>query len=110
MPSPTATARKVMTLATLADVRMLIAKHLPEHFRDKQSWRHVAAELDKAAAGDTAEASLAPCMVLSLEGVECRPKVTPILVGSGGDSAISLSLRVVRFEQTHVDNARQIPA
>ena len=29
-------------------------------------------------------------------------------VGSGGDSAISLSLRVVRFEQTHVDNARQI--
>jgi hypothetical protein len=108
MPSPTATARKVMTLATLADVRMLIAKHLPEHFRDKQSWRHVAAELDKAAAGDTAEASLAPCMVLSLEGVECRPKVTPILVGSGGDSAISLSLRVVRFEQTHVDNARQI--
>jgi hypothetical protein len=30
------------------------------------------------------------------------------LVGSGGDSAISLSLRVVRFEQTHVDNARQI--
>ena len=31
MPSPTATARKVMTLATLADVRTLIAKHLPEH-------------------------------------------------------------------------------
>ena len=35
-------------------------------------------------------------------------EVTPILVGSGGNSAISLSLRVVRFEQTHVDNARQI--
>jgi hypothetical protein len=66
---------KVMTLATLADVRTLIAKHLPERFRDKQSWRHVAAELDKAAAGDdTAEASLALCMALSLEGVECRPK------------------------------------
>jgi hypothetical protein len=73
MPGPTATARKVMTLARLADVRTLIAKHLPEHFRDKQSWRHVAAELDKAAAGDdTAEAS-ALCMALSLEGVECRP-------------------------------------
>jgi len=73
VPGPTATARKVMTLARLADVRTLIAKHLPEHFRDKQSWRHVAAELDKAAAGDdTAEAS-ALCMALSLEGVECRP-------------------------------------
>jgi hypothetical protein len=66
---------KVMTLATLADVRTLIAKHLPTHFRDKRSWRHVAAELDKAAAGgDTAEASLALRMALSLEGVECRPK------------------------------------
>jgi hypothetical protein len=64
-----------MTLATLADVRTLIAKHLPTHFRDKRSWRHVAAELDKAAAGgDTAEASLALRMALSLEGVECRPK------------------------------------
>jgi hypothetical protein len=64
-----------MTLGPLADVRTLIAKHLPEHFRDKQSWRHVAAELDKAAAGDdTTEASLALCMALSLEGVECRPK------------------------------------
>jgi hypothetical protein len=30
------------------------------------------------------------------------------LVGSGSDSAIRLSLRVVRFEQTHIDNARQI--
>ena len=30
------------------------------------------------------------------------------LVGSGGDSAIRFSLRVVHFEQTHLDNARQI--
>jgi hypothetical protein len=75
MPSPTATARRVMTLATLPEVRTLIVKNLPEHFRDKQSWRHVAAELHKAAAGnDTAEASLALCAALSLEGVECRPK------------------------------------
>jgi hypothetical protein len=75
MPSPTATARKVMTLATLPQVRTLIVKNLPEHFRDKLSWPHVAAELDKAAAGgDTAEASLALRMALSLEGVECRPK------------------------------------
>jgi hypothetical protein len=45
---------KVTTLTTLAHVRTLIAKHLPAHFRDKRSWRHVAAELDKAAAGGDA--------------------------------------------------------
>jgi hypothetical protein len=64
-----------MTLATLGDVRTLVEKHLPGHFRDKRSWRHVAAELDKAAAsGDTADVSIALRMALSLEGVECRPK------------------------------------
>jgi hypothetical protein len=35
-------------------------------------------------------------------------EVTPNLVGSAGDSAISLSLRVFHFEQTSLDNARQI--
>jgi hypothetical protein len=60
----------------LADVRSLIAKHLPAHYQDRRSWRHVAAELDKAAAGgDTAEASLALRMALSLEGVEYRVPV-----------------------------------
>jgi hypothetical protein len=64
-----------MTLATLDGVRTLISKHLPEQFRDKRSWRQVAAELDKAAAGgDTTEASFALRMAWSLEGVECRPK------------------------------------
>jgi hypothetical protein len=66
---------KVMTLATLADVRSLIAKHLPAHFRDKATWQHVAAELDKAAAGgDAADVAVALRIALSLEGVECRPK------------------------------------
>jgi hypothetical protein len=66
---------KVMTLKTVGDVRTLIAKHLPAHFRDKQTWQHVAAELDKAAAGgDTADLSIALRMALTLEGVECRPK------------------------------------
>jgi hypothetical protein len=65
----------VMTLATLADVRFLIRKHLPAHFRDKATWRHVAAELDKAAAGgDAADVSVALRIGLSIEGVECRPK------------------------------------
>jgi hypothetical protein len=62
---------KVMTL----DVRTLIAKHLPAHFRDKATWRHVAAELDKAAAGgDAADVAVALRIALSLEGVECRAK------------------------------------
>ena len=66
---------KVMTLATLDDVRELIETHLPAHFRDKRSWRHVAAELDKAVAGgDAADVAVASRMALSLEAVECRPK------------------------------------
>ena len=40
----------VMTLKTLADVRKLIG-HLPADRRELNTWRHVAAELDKAAAG-----------------------------------------------------------
>jgi hypothetical protein len=64
-----------MKLATLADVRSLIAKHLPAHYQDKPSWRHVAAELDKAAAGgDPAHVAIALRIALSLEGVPCRPK------------------------------------
>jgi hypothetical protein len=64
----------VMTLATLADVRELVGHHLPPHFRGKSTWRHVAAELDKAAAGgDTADVSIALRKALTLEGVECRP-------------------------------------
>ena len=66
---------KVMTLKAVGDVRTLIAKHLPADFRDKQTWQHVTAELDKAAAdGDPVELSVALRMALSLEGVECRPK------------------------------------
>jgi hypothetical protein len=66
---------KVMTLKTVGDVRTLIAKHLPVHFRDKRTWQHVAAKLDKAAAGgDAADVSVALRIALSLEGVECRPR------------------------------------
>ena len=65
----------VMKLVTLADGRSLIGKHLPAHFRDKATWRHVAAELDKAAAGgDAADVAVALRIALSLKGVECRPK------------------------------------
>ena len=43
-----------MTLATLGDVRTQIERHLPVHFRDKPPWRHMSAELAKAAAGGDA--------------------------------------------------------
>ena len=66
---------KVMTLGILDDVRSLIEKHLPAHFRDKATWQHVAAELDKAAAGgDAADVAVTLRIALSLEGVECHPR------------------------------------
>ena len=64
----------VMDLVTLADVPELI-RHVPKERRDNLNWRHVADELAKAAGGaDTASVSVALRMVLSMEGVECRPK------------------------------------
>jgi hypothetical protein len=39
-----------MTLRTLGDVRELM-RHLPADRRELPTWQHVAAELDKAAAG-----------------------------------------------------------
>ncbi len=62
----------IMTITTLADVRELL-RHLPEDRRARPTWRHVAAELDKAAAGaDTADVSIALRLALMLENVECR--------------------------------------
>ena len=63
-----------MTLRTLADVRALL-RHLPEDRREWHTWRHVAAELEQAAAGaDTVDIAVALRLVLTLENVECRPK------------------------------------
>jgi hypothetical protein len=62
-----------MTLSTLADVRALLW-HLPAEHRERPTWRHVAAELEQAAAGaDTVDVAIAPRLVLMLENVECRP-------------------------------------
>jgi hypothetical protein len=64
----------VMTLTTLADVRTLM-RHLPADHADRPAWRHVAAELTKAAAGaDPADVSIALRLVLAMEGVEWRPR------------------------------------
>ena len=42
---------KVMTLKTLADVRTLVERHLPEDRRGRSTWRYVAKQLADAANG-----------------------------------------------------------
>ena len=63
----------VMKLSTLADVRGLVDKHLPEQYRRKPTWRHVSTEITKAAEGekDLLEVCVSLRLVLALEGVEC---------------------------------------
>ena len=66
----------IMTLATLADVRTLIERHLPEQFRDKGIWRYAAATLQTAAQGRVAPAEVHAALIVAveLERVEWRPK------------------------------------
>jgi hypothetical protein len=55
-------------------VRVLL-EHLPEGHRERSTWRHVAACLEKAAAGgDAIDVAVPLQMVLMMEGVEYRPK------------------------------------
>ena len=69
LPRPL-TIPTVMDLVTLADVRALLG-HLPKETRARDTWQHVEAELEKAAAGgDTKQVSIALRMVLMLERVE----------------------------------------
>ena len=65
---------EVMQLATLADVRVLVEKHLPAEYRAKFAWRKLAGMLRRAADGkeDAAEVSTALQIVLKIEGVEYR--------------------------------------
>lgn len=59
-------------MPTLADVRELM-RYVPADRRELDTWQHVAAELDKAAAGgDVVDVAVALRMVLMLEHVECR--------------------------------------
>jgi hypothetical protein len=61
----------VMTIATLADVRELVEKHLPKRYRQATPWRHVAAELKAVGKSrSTADVSVALQMALSLSGVD----------------------------------------
>jgi hypothetical protein len=64
----------VMTLKTLADVRSLM-RHLPTEHRERMTWRYVAQQLDKAAAGaDAADVAIALRLAPTIEGVECLPE------------------------------------
>jgi hypothetical protein len=55
-------------------VRALLG-HLPKEYRAKETRRHVAKTLDDAAGGGIApvEVAVALKLVLSLEGIVCRP-------------------------------------
>jgi hypothetical protein len=63
----------VMKLSTLANVRDLVEKHLPQQYRRKRTWQHVSNEIAKAADGqkDLLEICASFRLVLALEGVEC---------------------------------------
>ena len=71
LPRPL-TIPTIMKLKTLADVRDLVEKNLPEQYRERPTWQHVSAQLARAADG---EEDLQVCvslrLVLALEGVEC---------------------------------------
>ena len=75
LPRPL-TISTVMKLSTLADVRDLVEKHLPDQYRPKPAWRHVLTEIAKAAEGekDLLEIWVSLRLVLALEGVECLMK------------------------------------
>jgi len=71
LPRPL-TIPKVMTLSTLTDVRALM-RHLPKDHGDRPAWRHVAAEIERAAAGvDVIDVFVALRLALSIERVEYR--------------------------------------
>jgi len=64
-----------MRLETLADVRALIERHLPDAHRTRSTWQVVAKDLRAAAAGgDIDELVVGLRLALMIERVECRPE------------------------------------
>jgi hypothetical protein len=64
----------VTTLKTLADVRELLERHLPAHYREHTAWQHAARCLAEAArGGDPIDVSIALHMAFVMGGGECRP-------------------------------------
>ena len=65
----------VMTLTTLADIRELVERHLPAECRERDTWQHVAAQMNAAArGGDINGAVIALRLVLQLERVPYLPQ------------------------------------
>jgi hypothetical protein len=66
----------VMTLKTLADVRELVERRLPDGHRQRSTWQHVEKQLNAAALGtvDTVDVAVPLQMVLQLERVPCLPQ------------------------------------
>jgi hypothetical protein len=74
LPTPL-TIPDVMTLTTLADIRVFVEQRLPKPYRDRPHGRAVARDVGHAArGGDSAEASVTLRMALLIEGVACRKK------------------------------------
>ena len=64
-----------MTLKTLADVRELMARHLPAERREQHIWRHVADQLAAAArGGDLDDVVVSLRLALELQRVPCLPQ------------------------------------
>jgi hypothetical protein len=74
LPRPIILPDVPLKLSTLADVRALVHKRLPEQHRSKQTWRRVAAVTTAAARGELRadDVAVALKMVLHLEGIQCR--------------------------------------
>ena len=63
----------VMELATLADVRALVEKHLPAEYRSKFTWHQLAGLLRRAAEADRMSPRFTALrIVLQLEGVKVQ--------------------------------------
>jgi hypothetical protein len=66
----------VMTLKTLADVRELVERHLPDGHRQRSTWQHVEKQLNAATLGkvETIDVAVLLRLVLQLERVPCLPQ------------------------------------
>lgn len=75
LPRPIALPDVPLTLSTLEDVRALVPRHLPAEYRAKDTRQRVASINTAAARGQLPadDAAAALRLVLSIEGIQCRP-------------------------------------